>query len=726
LRPNVEGVISLSRVERLVSAWQVKHEVPGRIRLQNIHLFRKKDYCHAIERDLMNVLGVESYTTNPITCTVLIAYDTRSICKDQLLEIVEGTIAQIDAKAEGDKPNLDFPLSTLGVPLAAAAQFAFPPLLPISGLLVLYSSIYSFKEAYQMLVINHRLGVDVLDAVVLAACLATGSIFAGAVMCWCLSVGRVLVRKTQDDSKKMLLNVMGKQSRFVWLCKDGCEVKTPLDMVERDDTIVVQTGEAIPVDGAIIEGTAMVDQHMLTGESAPVEKAVGDRVYAATLMLAGKAYVRVEKAGSETTSAKISQILNDSAGYTLDAQHKGEKLADTAVVPTLALGAVAMATLGPGGGMAVLNSDLGTGIRMAAPLGMLSSLTLCAQHGILVKDGRAMELMNQVDTVLFDKTGTLTRERPEVRRIIACGNYDQARILQFAAAAENKFSHPIAKAILEEFKHRKLTMPETDESRYHVGYGITVAVERKTIRVGSYRFMEMEGIELPEPVKTALGAAQEKGTSMVMVAVDDEFGGAIELQASLRPEVFDVIKGLRRRGIKHLAIISGDQEGPTRNLAKQLGMDSYFANVLPQDKGKFVEQLQSEGKNVCFVGDGINDSIALKKASVSISLRGASSIATDTAMVVFMEESLSKICDLRDISRELARNVQRSWYLILLPNALGVAGAFFLGFGVSHSLITNNVSILAAVANGMLPMRKVRRLQFEKERQQALLTHEQA
>ncbi len=256
--------------------------------------------------------------------------------------------------------------------------------------------------------------------------------------------------------------------------------------------IVVNTGEVVPVDGFVKEGMAMIDQHALTGESTPAEKGVGDRVFASTVMVAGKIYVEVEKAGNETASAKISQILNDTAGYKLTSQHKGERLADKAVIPTLALATVGMATLGPGGAVAILNSDFGTGIRMAAPLAMLSSLALCAHKGILVKDGRALELMNEVDTVLFDKTGTLTRERPEVGRVFACHGHDADSILRYAAAAEKKFAHPIAKAILHEAESRRLELPPIDDSRYQVGYGISVHVEGRTVRVGSARFMELE------------------------------------------------------------------------------------------------------------------------------------------------------------------------------------------------------------------------------------------
>ena len=203
--------------------------------------------------------------------------------------------------------------------------------------------------------------------------------------------------------------------------------------------------------------------------------------------------MQVEKSGNETASAKISQILNDTAGYKLSSQHKGERLADKAVIPTLAVGAVGMAVMGPAGAVAVLNSDFGTGIRMAAPLAMLSSLALCANKGILVKDGRALELMNEVDTVLFDKTGTLTRERPEVSRIIASRGFEPERILQFAAAAEKRFHHPIALAILHKAQELGIELPPTDDTQYKVGYGITVSVAGQTISVGSRRFMDMEG-----------------------------------------------------------------------------------------------------------------------------------------------------------------------------------------------------------------------------------------
>lgn len=706
--------VRVQRHGRRLSTWQSRHELPGRLRLYHPLLGRRRQLCQAIERELMNTFGIDRYSTNELTATVLIHYDPKRIQKHQIVELLDGVL-----DASGDVPtspiDLDLPICTASVVLAATSQFLVPALAPLSAAVFLYSVIPSFKNAYRVVREERRLGVDVLDAIVVTTCLLTNRVFAGTVLGVTLGIARKLVQRTEDTSKKMLLNVFGKQPRFVWLEVDGAEVETPLERLKVNDVIVVHTGETVPVDGEVIDGMAMVDQHTLTGESAPVEKLKGDRVLASTTLIAGKVRVAVTSAGSETTSAKLARILNDTAGYKLRSQSRGEELADRAVAPTLALGALGLATTGINGATAVVNCDLGTGIRMAAPIAMLSSLTLSAEHGILVKDGRALELLRNVDTFLFDKTGTLTRERPEVGRVLTYGGHSESQLLQWAAAAEQKFSHPIAKAILDKARTLGLELPKIDDSKYHVGYGITVGVEGHTVRVGSARFMRHEGIPLPSEVLRELDAAHQDGNSLVMVGVDAALGGAIELRAAERPEAAAVIAGLRVRGAKHLAIISGDNEQPTRKLAERLGMDRYFAEVLPQDKARYVELLQKEGRTVCFIGDGVNDSIALKKANVSISLRGASSIATDTAQVVFMEDSLSKLLQLHDVSSELHANISTSWSLILVPNLICIAGAFVAGFGVMHSMIFNQIGGMLALGNGLLPLRKAASVRAAKE-----------
>ncbi len=233
-------------------------------------------------------------------------------------------------------------------------------------------------------------------------------------------------------------------------------------------------------------------------------------------------------------------------------------------------------------------------------------------------------------------------------------------VLTYAAAAEQRFVHPITRAIIQSAKERRLQLPELQEANYKIGYGITVSFNNKTIKVGSIRFMNTEGIALPSRIQEAIAPLQEEGHSLIMVAINDQIKGAIEMQPQIRPEVRQIINKLRRRGIKHIAIVSGDHEQPTQQLANALGVNSYFYEILPEDKASLVEQFQKEGHKVCFVGDGINDAIAMKKANVSISLRGASSIATDMAQVVLVDGSLSHICDVFDLSTRLNTGLQRS------------------------------------------------------------------
>jgi heavy metal translocating P-type ATPase len=708
------GAVRYHRYGKRITGWRVVRERVGEIRVENRVLYRKAVLCQAIERELMSVLGVDRYETNAQGCWARIEYDPRQISASQIIEILDGALANAEHPEALDRQNWDLALCTLSVPLAAVAQFAAPPLLPLSAALFAYTTIPTFRGAYDVIVRQRRLGVDFLDAIVVLGCLATLQLFPGAMLAWCLAAARSLVRRTEDNSKKLLLGAFGKQPRYVWLVKDNIEIEMSLDRLEKGDIVAVHTGEVVPVDGIIVDGMAMIDQQALTGESTPAEKGVGDRVYASTVMVAGKIHVAVEKSGGETATARIAQVLNDTAGYKLASQHKGERLADKVVIPTLGLGGLAYVSLGPAGAVAVINSDLGTGIRMAAPLAMLSTLALCAQKGILVKDGRALDLLCEIDTVLFDKTGTLTRERPEVGRVIAANGFEATQILRFAAAAEQRFHHPIALAILQKAAEQGLDLPATDDTQYKVGYGITVGVGGCHIRVGSRRFMDAEGMALTPEIEEALEESHREGNTMVMVAVGEELGGAIELRASVRPEVRDIVEGLRRRGIKHIAIISGDHEAPTKKLAEDLGMDRYFAQVLPADKAEYVEKLQQEGRKVCFVGDGINDAIALKKANVSISLRGATTIATDTAHVVFMEQGLGKLCELRDIAGQLNRNVRNSWGMILGLNLSCIAGVFTLGFGIAASVVTNNIAGLAALANGLLPMRKVAQIEAER------------
>ena len=699
------GRIYLYRHGEFVSGWKLVSSIPGRIRARNSRLFRKKHLCHAIERELTTVLGVERFKVSPTSCSVLVHFDEDLLSDTQILEVLEEALQNAEDGTAPEQNKHELLACSVSVVLSVAAQFLFPILIVPAALLFVYCSIPTLIGAKRTIFRERRLGVDVLDSIVVVFCLISGEVFAGSVLAWCLSFGRMLLNKAQEDSRRRLVNVFGKQPRTAHLLVDGIEVTVSLDKVTPGQIVAVHTGEVIPVDGVVASGAAIVDQHTLTGESVPIDKEANDSVYASTLVIAGRIYVRVEKAGKETTSAKISAILEQTAAFRLESQSRGEELADKAVVPTLVLASAGLASVGLQGATAIINCDFGTGIRMAAPLALLSSLSVCANRAILVKDGRALEQMRSIDTILFDKTGTLTKECPTAHEIHVFGDLSPEQVLTYAAAAERHLNHPIATAIVAKFHSLNRPFPSTDQSSYKVGYGISVVVEGSHVLVGSDRFMKSEALELPPAAGEIVATAHQKGNSLVFVAVNRSLAGAIELEPSLRTGVTDLITGLRERGVRQLVIISGDHETPTQKLAQALGVDRYFAGVLPQDKARYVELLQSEGRKVCFVGDGINDSIALRKANVSISLRGATSVAIDTAQVVFMEDNLTKLSELIDVSQRLEQNVKKSWQIILLPNLLCIAGAFFLGFGVMASVLANNVAAIAALINGLSPLK---------------------
>jgi Cu2+-exporting ATPase len=518
-----------------------------------------------------------------------------------------------------------------------------------------------------------------------------------------------LVIITQDRSHRKMVNIFGQQPRTVWAVIDGVEIEIPFDQVEVGTILVIGAGQMIPVDGVISEGYASIDQHRLTGEAQPAEKRVGDRVLAATVVLAGKLYIRVEKAGKATAAAQIGEILNNTAGYQMAIESKAIQVANASLAPTLAVAGLAWLVQSFEGAVAITNAAFGFNVKLTGPIAMLNYLNIAAHKGILVKDGRSLELLHEIDTVIFDKTGTLTLEQPQVAQIYLFNGTSEPTLLAYAAAVEDRQTHPIARAIVSAAKAKGLALPAINDARYEVGYGIKAWIDGHLLRVGSDRFMALEQILLPPEVATLQAVAHGQGHSLVMVALDDELAGIIELEPTIRPEAGAIIADLHQRG-KQVYIISGDQAEPTRNLAARLGIDDYFANTLPEAKAGHVERLQAAGRKVCFVGDGINDSIALKKAQVSISLRGATSVATDTAQIVLMDTTLNQLPMLFDLAGQFDTNMKSGFAAAMIPGFLIIGGVFLAHMGIIGSMMLYNASLAAGVGVAMLPLYQHRKV----------------
>ena len=587
--------------------------------------------------------------------------------------------------------------------LATLTTLYLPAFVPICLPVALVISWPFFKRSYHALFVERRLRFDVLGSINLLALWFGGYYFTGGFAFILLSLSTKLIYITQDRSHKNLVNIFGQQPRRVWVRIDGVEVELPFAQLQVGDTLVVSAGQMVPADGVISEGYASIDQQRLTGEAQPIEKNTGDRVLTATIVLAGKIYITVEKTGEATVAAQIGEMLNNTTSYQMAVNSKAEQLSDQGVLPTLIMAGLARLLVNYGGAVAITNASFGLNARITGPIAMLNYLNLVARRGILVKDGRSLELLHEIDTVVFDKTGTLTLEQPQVIQVHICNDMAADQVLRYAAAVEQRQSHPVAHAILGAAKAQGLVLPAINDAGYEMGYGIKATIEDQLIRVGSDRFMALENVPLPAAVADLQTQCQAHGHSLVMVAVGAQLAGAIELAPTIRPEAKAVIEALHKRKIT-LYIISGDQEQPTRRLAEALGIDHYFANTLPADKARLVEQLQEEGRSVCFVGDGINDSIALKKAKVSISLRGATTIATDTAQIVLMDATLQHLPGLFDLAREFDRNLQANFAAAIIPGVIICGGVFFAHLGVAGSIALYNIGLLGGMGIAMLPL----------------------
>ncbi len=561
--------------------------------------------------------------------------------------------------------------------LIAVEALTALPLTPIVVAIGLFSTWPALEEAYRIAVEERRFSV-----LHLLLGFAIGLWFSGSygVTVMGLVFGMLCSKiqlLTQVVTRHSLTHLFGEQPHRVWVILEGVEVEIPFAELRVGDILVLDAGQLVPVDGVIVHGTAMLDEHRLTGESQAAEKGVGDAVLAATLLLGGRIRVRVEKTGAETAAARIGEILS----RTVDRQEA--RLADQfksvehTLVPSLAAGALGWMVSGPITGLALMGCNYLVGTIPLRLLPLLNGLSLGAERGILIKDGRALERLHAIDTIIFDKTGTLTLERPQVVELHASPGWDEDEVLRLAAAAEHRQTHPIARAILEAAATRRLAVPLVDEAHYEIGSGLAVKLEGRRIRIGSQRFLEMEGLRLPAHLRMIQHASQGQGHSLVFVAVEETMAGAIELGATLRPETQAVVQGLQRRGFT-LYILSGDQEAPTRKLAAELGMSGYFANTLPEQKAEHVKQLQQQGHRVCFIGDGINDAVALLQADVSISLRGATTVATDAAQVVLMEDHLEQLEVLLDLAGAYDRHLRSTARRAQGFSLAGAAGVLLL------------------------------------------------
>lgn len=618
----------------------------------------------------------------------------------QAVAVASEGIAREDdrARARVDE-QLSLSLACIGV--TTATSFMAPQIRALGGVLVMFAGIPILQRAKQRLFEERRVGAELLDTAGLATAIATRNYVSSSIVFFLYAGGQKLRQMTERAVQDSISDAFGRRTDLVWVQRDGVEQSIPLASLQAGDVAVVDAGAPIPADGIIVDGGGLVDQHVLTGESQPLERGVGDLVFAATVVCSGRLHIRVQTTGQATVAAEIAGMMARTASYTSTLEAEGQRIADRLALPTLALGGLAYPLVGPSGSVALLQSSFLDNMRLFIPLSMLNYLRQASERGVLIKDGRSFQVLPHVDTVVFDKTGTLTLDELRVSRVLPTAGVDGDHLLRMAAAAEHRQTHPIARAILDAARIRHLEVPSVDETAIELGYGLTARLGRQALRIGSRRYMIAQGIDV-DGVPALDDDGRFRMSSRVYVALGPTLLGRLELEPTVHPEVARVLGALRARGIE-LYLVSGDQDAPTRALAHALGIEQHRAGVLPAGKAALIDELQAQGRTVCFVGDGINDCLALTRAAVSVTMAAASAPAVHAAQVVL--DDLAQLPQLFDTADEFRRNVDRIALSLGIPSVVGIGGVLLAGFGVPAMTALYSASMVTGLSIAMWPHR---------------------
>lgn len=635
---------------------------------------------------------IEHQHLNPLLESLLTRWiDPRGRQQQQLSQ----SLPPVEISPETAVVNRGLYLSSASLGIAAVGQLLAPPLQLLSLPGLLYGTWHLSRSAYTKLVNEKTLHVDMLLTIVNLAYISGGYWVLGNLTITSFYFSSKLLMMIKDQLRHDLANAMMQPMQPVWVIIDGQEIQRSLKDLQPGDLVLVHAGETAPVDGVIQSGAATVDEQMLTGEAVLVEKGVGDRLYTSTLLVSGKVVVTVIESGNATIVARIQEVMDRTVDLRSGRQLQMQKLTNELVAPTLGLSAVTLSFLGLDAAAAMVNNHPYRQLNNFAALGIMNGFTAAAGQNILIKDGRSLELLLDIDTLIFDKTGTLTLSEPQLEAIHSVDNMPSAELLVYAAAAEQHQRHPIARAIMAAAQSLGISVPPIDEATFKVGLGLIVQVGIHTIHVGSARFMTASDIALPPEFLELQTTSQQQGKLCVWVARDGLVSGVLILKAPIRPEAHAIIDELRRSTkIRTVLLVSGDQPTPTQQAALAVGADGFHAEILPAGKAELIARLQAEGRKVCFVGDGINDAIALKQANVSVSMVGSTRTAIDTAHVVLMDEGLERLQALFTLAQHVADTQRMMMIPVLGTSILGVIGIFAWDWRLTMSTILDQAGMI--------------------------------
>ena len=551
--------------------------------------------------------------------------------------------------------------------------------LPLRSCYVIWQSLKYMKEGVKTL-LKGKIEVPVLDATAIAvSVLRNDTDTAGSIM-FLLGFGELLEEWTHKKSIDNLARSLSLHVTKAWKKVDGTEVLVSVDEIETGEQVVVHMGNVIPFDGVVAEGEALVNQASLTGEATAVRKAEGASVYAGTVMEEGTLTITVSKVGNDSKFEKIVKMIEESEKMKSNVEGKAAHLADK-LVP-YSLGATALTyllTRNATKALSILMVDFSCALKLAMPISVLSAIREAGSHHITVKGGKFLEAMAEADTIVFDKTGTLTKACPTVASVVSFCDKTSDELLRIAACLEEHFPHSMAKAVVDAATQKNLLHEEMHtKPDYVVAHGIASTIGEKRVVIGSYHFVfEDEKCMIPEE-KKELFENLPLQYSHLYLAIDGKLAATICIEDPLRTEAKSVIRKLHKEGFTNIVMMTGDSYRTAEAIAKSVGVDHFYAEVLPEDKADFVQQEKAKGHKVVMIGDGINDSPALSAADVGIAISDGAEIAREIADITVSADDLNEIVILKMLSEALMKRIHKNYRQIVTFNAgliaLGVAG----------------------------------------------------
>lgn len=691
--------------------FQIACNLNGYLRLKLGRYTLDEEKSYSLSHEINKYSGVYKVSANHITGSVLIEHDTDVNSLIENLKKIDLDSLEVVPSYERDESTaigVKFRQKLLNKFLIRfVARNLIPS--PIGKIVIIKRALGYMGKGFNSLS-KGEVNVDVLDGSVIGLSLLKGHYANAASIMFLLGISDVLEEYTREKSRNTLSSALIFQVDKVWIKgEDGEQYQKSLVDVQPEEQIIVRTGSMIPVDGCIVSGESEVNEASMTGESMPVQKTVGDSVFAGTVVVDGEILVSVRSLHSESRIQSILTMVEESEELKSAISSKAAHLADRIVPYSFLFSAIVFAlTRSSEKALSALTVDYSCAIKLATPLSVISAISEASNNRIMVKGGKYLETLSEADTIVFDKTGTLTMATPKVVKVIPFGNFTRDEALRLAACLEEHFPHSLARAIVKKAEEENLKHKEEHaEVQYIVSHGVHSTWRGHKVLIGSSHFLtDDNGVFISEDEENIINS-EGAGYSCVYLSVDNRLAGVICVQDPPRPEAQRIIAELKSLGIDNIYMLTGDSSQAAEKIAEELNIDNVFSGVLPEDKAEKIEELQSKGHRVIMVGDGINDTPALAKADVSISLRDATDLAREVSDITLLDSNLHSLIELIKLSRGMTNRIESNFTKIFTINTmLLVLGAFGTLRPTSTALLHNISTALigASSTRNILPL----------------------